>query len=240
MAKLADLQLATGARKRFTFPHAKLDGSTQDVTVEIRILTTAELDAARKNALSTVKDLSDKLKDGKTDEEKLAEARTIEILAAALMDPEKPSEPWATPMQLAQTLHPGAIALLSRAYQEHQDECGPFVRDITDEHFEALVEQIAEEASADPLALYASPLRNACIITMARELRALRIEKSSRSSASSGPSTSGESVSLDEAALSDSVKDHAALIDRLNDEIGSLKFRVMQLESARVPVAAVD
>lgn len=229
MAKLADLELATGARKSFTFKHSKMSGAVEDVTVEIRVLSKNEIDIARKNALTTVKDLSEKLKEGRTYDEMLAEARTIELLAMALMDPDKPSEPWATPMQLAMTLHPGAIGLLARAYDEHQDDCGPFLRDMTPEQFEATVSEIAREASADPLAFYASPLRNAFVITLARELVMLRTENSSRSSATTEHSTSGESVTSD---VADAVSDHTAMIDVLNDEVASLKVRLRNLEAA--------
>ena len=230
MAKLDDLQLSTGARKTFEFDHAKRDGTKSKVTVELRVLSKHEIDLARRDALQTVKDLSDELKAGKTYDEMLAEARTIELLARALMDPEKPDQPWATPMAIAQKLHPGAIGLLARAYDEHQEACGPFLHDMTSDVYEGLVADIAKEASADPLGYCASPLRNAFIITMARELVSLRTEKSSRSSESTELSKSGESATSDYVA--DTLGDHTAMIDALNDEVASMKVRLRNAEAA--------
>lgn len=228
MAKLADLQLSTGALKAFTFKHAKRDGTVTDVTVMLRVLSKAEIDLARKNAYSTIKDLSAELKDGKSYEDMLAESRTIEMLAMACMDVEKPSEPWAGPMELAQKLHPGAIAALSRAYDEHQEECGPFVHDLTGEQYEALLEVIAAEASADPLALFAAPLRNAFTITMAKELRSLRTERSLRSSESNErPSEPGVTASDVHEAMGDM---HAEM-SILRDNYASMAVRLMHIEA---------
>lgn len=230
MSKLADLQLSTGALKPFTFKHAKRDGTVIDVTVMLRVLSKSEIDLARKNAHSTVKDLSAELKDGKSFEEMLAESRTIEMLAMACMDAEKPSEPWAGPMELAQKLHPGAIAALSRAYDEHQEECGPFVHDLTVEQYEALLEVIAQEASADPLALFAAPLRNAFTITMAKELRSLRTERSLRSSESNERSSEPETASSD---VREAMGDVHAEMAILRDNCASLAIRLMHLEAER-------
>lgn len=232
MSKLADLQLSTGALKPFSFKHAKKDGSIVDVHVMLRVLTKAELDRARANAHLTVKALSAELREGKGNDDLLAEARTVEILAAACMDPDDTSRPWASPLEIAQTLHPGAIGALERAYFEHQEECGPFIRDLTAEQYEALVETIAQEASADPLALFATSLRNACVITMARELVSLRTEKSSRSSESSEPTVVAPASTDD---LRESIGDVTVEVAHLRDHIASLTVRVMHLEGARVP-----
>jgi hypothetical protein len=234
MAKLADLQLATGTLKPFTFKHTEKNGNVVDVKVLIRVLTKAELDLARANALSTVQHLSKELREGRTYDQMLAEARTIEILASACMDPEKPTEQWAPQMVIAQTLHPGAIALLERAYEEHQDDCGPFVRDLTSEQYDAIVEEVAREASADPLALFAWPLRNACIITMARELRALRTEKSSRSSESNSPSTDGGSPAEAEEVtrgVNDALGDVYAEMAVMRDQYASMVVRLTRVEA---------
>jgi hypothetical protein len=65
------------------------------VTVLLCALTQFELDRARANAPRTMKDLSSELKDGKSYDELLETATTIEILAVGLRDADegKSAEP---------------------------------------------------------------------------------------------------------------------------------------------------
>jgi hypothetical protein len=101
---------------------------------------------------------------------------------------------------MAQTLHPGAIVALSRAWESHQEACSPLKTDLTPEAYNALVELVAKEASADPLFHFASPLRNAFITTMAKELLSYRMDRSSHSSASTQSSSDSEAKASHDAA----------------------------------------
>jgi hypothetical protein len=169
VAKLRDIQLGTSKLLPFAFDRRRADGETINVRVVLRVLSKREMDLARANAESTVKDL--KVKEGRSFDELFEEAKIVEILAVACRDPDAPEQPWANPLELATSLSAGEITVLWEAYTKHQDECSPILGDVTEEQFEALVDMIAREGDTAPLLSFASPLRNACIVTMARAAR---------------------------------------------------------------------
>lgn len=236
MSRLSDLQLGTGALKPFSFKRTKLDGSECDVHVLIRCLTKRESDGARLQAKRTVLDLDKSARSGVADDELLAEARIVETLAIALRNPEKPEEQWATGLEITQTLDVGTIALLGQEYTRHQEACGPFIQDLTDEQADAMIEVIAKEGSADPFFLCASPLQNALVVSLARRHETLRMENFSSSSDSTKPSSESapsESPSDEAKAWREAQGDVMAELAVQRDSVASLTIRVMHLEAER-------
>jgi len=245
LAKLAELLLGTENYKPFTFKHTKRDGTLVDVEVAIRPLTKVEIDRARANAHKTVQDLlknaqAADLREGRTYEELLDEARAVELLAIALRDPQKPGEPWSTPMEMAMTLHPDAIGLLSEQWEAHQHLSGPKLQDLTDDEFNAIVAAIALEGRADPFFLFASPLRNLFITRLAKEAFTSRMASSSASSDSNESSTAsanektGEAEVADHRLLLDRVEDLTIDVDQLRELLTATQLRVASLEGEKL------
>lgn len=235
MSKLAELQLGGSQLKDISFTKTKRDGTVVTVRVLMQVLTKRDLDLARVDARKTVQRLDKDLADGRAFEELLEDARIVEILARACRNPEKVEEQWATPLDIELTLTTPEIATLWKFYEEHQDACGPIIHDLTTERYETLIEAIVKEGSADPFVFCASPLRNAFVITMARELLSLRMESSSRSSDSTSPSA--ESSTLDSATTSDASGGRASVshedFEALRDLVGDLVVRMHKVEIAR-------
>jgi len=188
MSKLADLQLGLVRLKPFTFKRKKNDGTDVDVHVDIRALTKREMDLARVNARAALERLAPNMKEGSSYEELLEDTRIVEILAIACRKPGEPDATWATPLEIEAILTTAEIGSLWKVYVEHQAESSPTISDLSKEEYETILETIAKEGSADPLLLFASPLRNAFTITLVRELVTLRMVSSSSSSASTAPS----------------------------------------------------
>jgi hypothetical protein len=231
--------LGTGKLRPFTFTRPKRDGTPIEVVVLIRALTKTEWDAARVNAKRTVLDLektsnpNDKAhRDAQPAEELLAEARIVEMLSVALRDPEDPDKPWATPLEIATILDCGTIAMLGQEYHRHQEECGPFLQDMTQEQRDALIERIAEDASADPFFLCAYPLQSAFIISLVREFVSLKTRMSSSGSAEASLSTEQENASQRSAEASETLADVLAALAILRDQVASLTVRTTHIEAA--------
>lgn len=229
MSKLADLAFGASRLKAVSFKRTRQDGTVVDAHLKIRLLTKIEMDEARVNARATVLSRDKDLKEGRAFDELLEDSRVVEILAIACRDSEKPDEPWSSPYEIERTLTPPEIAMLFELYSEHQAECGPILHDLTTEQFETLLEAIAKEGSADPFLFCASPLRNAFIISTAKELLSLRMASSSRSSAST---ESSDSESSSSASMSAASRDLHEEIDVLIGQIADLTVRVHDLETA--------
>jgi len=187
VAKLEALKLGKTATKRFTFTRQTEDGP-EEVTVLIRPMTALDLDRARVNAETYVASEIDKNRAVAGSRDVLIDdAREIEILALALRDPDAPEEAWAGSAALRSMLTTNEIALLFRAYHEHQDNVGPLLSSLTPERYEAMIQAIAEAGRADPFILFDSRTQRAFITTMASELWSSRMARSSGTSDSSEP-----------------------------------------------------
>lgn len=183
MAKLEALKLGATAGKDFTFTHHE-DKGPREVTVHIRPLTALDLDRARVSAETYVADLVRRNEAaGQSREALIDDAREIEVLALALRDPDKPDECWAGSALLRSMLTTNEIALLFRAYHEHQDHVGPLFSTLTFERYEEMIKAIAQVGRADPLVIsFDSHTQRAFITTMAVELWSSRTAKSSGTS----------------------------------------------------------
>jgi hypothetical protein len=234
MSRLADLLLGTGKLRSFTFTRTRRDGISVDVSVLIRALTKHESDIARVAAKRTVQDLEKVGRDATPSEELLAEARLVEMLSVALRDPDDPdNKPWASPLEIASMLDVGTIAMLGQEYERHQEECGPFLQDMTQEQRDALIERIAEDANADPFFLCAFPLQKAFIISLVREFVSLKTRMSSSGSADSSLSSESASESEKQAGTSEALSDVFAELEVHRGRLASLGVRLESLEAAK-------
>jgi hypothetical protein len=193
MGKLADLQLGNGALKPFSFEFKRQNGTIAKVRVAVRVLGKGEWDLVKINARLACEG-KDARAQGKALEELIEDQRIVEALAIALRDPDKPDEPWATPLEI-DALPTPVISLLWNVYDEHQGNFGLLVTELSAEQYDALIETVAEEATCDPFLLFAPPMRNAFVITMARELRSYRMQSSSGISESGAPKSGSENSS---------------------------------------------
>lgn len=183
MAKLVDLKLPPSARKRFSFTRKTRDGGEVQCECLLQVLTPKHADLARAEALRHVKKLIELSaeKDEKlagTFDELLYDARLFETLQYALRDPEHEAldepPPWATAMELRETLTTLEAAQLWRAYETHVDWLGPVKHELTEAQYEAMLMISAANDKLDPEELYGARLRAKCHHKMAEEILALR------------------------------------------------------------------
>lgn len=191
MAKLAEMLLGPLKMRPFTLVRHTAKG-VESHNVLIRILTALEIDRARIDAAEYIDSLTDReragelVKRGFVDAEMLYEdARIIEVLAHAVMDADKPDECWSGPAEMRKRLIPSETGALYKAYADHEEEIGPIKRVMTPELFEAALQAVAEEGTADPLLLFGSHIVKDFIVSTARELWSLRAARSSPISDSS-------------------------------------------------------
>lgn len=236
MSKLADLKLGTGAIKRFSFERPNFQGGMQVCTVAIRPLTKAQIDEARLQAQATVDLLDKNVRQNASYEELMQEARVVEMLSRALRDPDKPEEAWTNPLEIGQTFDLGTIGLLAREYEEVQAKFSPFLSDLTNEQFEAMVAAIAKEGDASPFFFCALPLQSAFITTLARELVTSRTQSLSSSSDSTTPSSDSPTSTSNETATGPALEGELASlrsdIALLMDHVASLETRLRHAEAA--------
>ncbi len=184
MAKLEALKLGKTATRKLTFTRHTESGPVE-ATVLIRPLTALDLDRARINAETYVANeiAANRAAEGSRDV-LIDDAREIEVLAIALLDPDAPDECWAGSAVLRALLTTNEIALLFRAYHEHQDQVGPLFSQLTFERREEMIKAIAEAGRLDPFTSFDSHTQRGFIISMAVELWSSRTAKSSGTSGS--------------------------------------------------------
>jgi len=180
MAKLEGLKLGKTVRKPFSFIRKTKDGDTK-VEVLIEVLTARELDLARIDAANYIKSLASESLDSSAAHELSRDAEEIEVLARALKDPEHPEELWAGPSMLRTRLTSPEIALLAKAVEEHQQDVGPILHKLSAKAFDDLVQNIAENESADPLVFFDAHTQKNFIVIMASRLWSLQTDKLSTS-----------------------------------------------------------
>ena len=188
MAKLKDLELGEAALKPYSWEHTRRDGKKVTYEVAIRILTGGELDIAKARAVAYVSSLrkddrpkpSEMLDIDKTvDDELVKHAEHYECLSVALRDSASPESPWASSHELRQKLSADEIAGLWRAYEAHQSDLGPIVRDLAPEVIDALITKLVEDPSNDPLLLFAYSARRHFTLTLAYRLELSRMDNAS-------------------------------------------------------------
>ena len=186
MGKLADLIQGNDLWKRDFTVVRKSEPGTPDTVYDpaIRVVTGREYDLARVNATIYTEALDKRKSLGSTRAELVEDARIVEILAMALMDPQSTPnvpEPWASPEEIRARLRPEEIAAYWKAYEDFANDQGPIVWRMSEAEYNAVIAEIDQEASADPLLLFASSTRKSFIVSMARELVSLRTLVSSLS-----------------------------------------------------------
>jgi hypothetical protein len=198
MARLVDYALGIGSLKPITWTHKKRNGDEVELRANIRVLKKNELNQARLQAVHDVARMDPSLKEGKSYEELLEEARVVQVLARALVDTESPDldspRPWASPMELEAMLSTSEVSFLWKAYVEWQEENSPAKYSLTPEEYESFV-KTAGEGNADFLVFFSSPTLKAFIISMAVELRTWRSASSSSTSPLEADSIGSESDS---------------------------------------------
>lgn len=194
--KLKELELGPALHKDFPFQHKKLSGEVVEVNVKIRVLHPEETLAARVNARRTVLRLDSALTEGRDYNELLEDAKVHEVLAIALRDPEKPEEPWASPVEVRTILNEVETALLWTAYLDWQATVGPIITELSVPEYEGFLTAVASEVESDPLSFFAPPLRRNFTRTMACQLLELRMANALLSSRLK-EKEEGESLSSD-------------------------------------------
>lgn len=202
--KLGALQIGPTIGKPFSFTRQTTDGP-RELKVLICPLTAQDLDRARVNAELYLDTLDREKVAPEARQSVLADAREIEVLALAVRDPDNPIEAWASADLIRSKLTTYEIALLFKAYHEHQDDVGPLVTTLTADRYEAMLKAIAEAGRADPFVLFDSRTQKDFITSTVAELWSYRMARSSGTSdsterESNSSSSTSEAPAAEEAS----------------------------------------